>query len=1029
MHVRAWFAALVAKYNRDQPRAPKGAENGGQWVGGGVPPVRVGAAVLDLGPRDAATFHAAPDAYAADPELATSGPREIIFRDIWTPALGVREFEQALDVGMASLDTIKGLPEAHQRLLTEAKLRVMVSDELPRGLGMPSGVLGCVVGRPSPEHPTPMFLNALYTHTVAVREGIPPATMARDLTLHETGHAVDAALFWRTAPEYVGGAVSATGEMHTLVYQRGRALRKSVQADMVANPDVAPNGAMDDTTHNFAKFYNPTTQGADRATVEAWADSYAYLMGATTIRREPAAEFARRFPRTIATVQRTLHRAGLPTMRKMYHVRPDGARVLGETPEAPLVTNPTWDWLRKFDKDQPRDDAGRWTRGTGWFHGTIFPIESGSAITRGGFTRRLGTDSRAIDDMGTWWTDDPAHARKFGPRVRRANVDYHEVLQNARFLDVTTGFMEQFATPQRAMKYLGRKMTKAEVRQFVMVPSWPETGERAKYMERLREDLRAKGYDGLRWKDTAIDRAPGDTPHTMVVYWGKGGDGRVHTDLHYEDTEQVKRMIEQKFLEKSAAGPWAWLTKAREYKRHPKGDKRGGQFAPKDGAGGAAGATASDGKGKPSPEQTRRARGAGGGFDVAAWSGQSIPDRRKKWDALDPEEQDRQANAATTVKRAVSAVSGVAGAWDGAAEYGAAVQARVKTLVKEGAFHQDTARMIERSAVDFHETLLAARAPVAAARRLAESWFDHMAAQESESIARSLGDHGARHLLQDLDQSLAILKAVPGTHENSAEDRAVLFMAAAFHDAGYLTPPSRIFLDGQHPRWSAQHFNTNLRGLVREALGDGAARHTSDVIMRHYEADVDWENDAVGSAFRVADNLALFQQEKLPGMIRYVPKNKDVLVALHRKEITPEQAREQMVRNIMDQPSIHPGVKQRLTRAAMETSVILPKLTLGMYGGKVEGFGWDGADGGHLTVKMQFAPKHAPVIERVADLGTRPFTKLAEGYGYDEAALGTAMTQGRIVFKKGGKTKIVFNAGRDLTKAAREVFFAGWGRS
>lgn len=690
--------------------------------------------------------------------------------------------------------------------------------------------------------------------------------------------------------------------------------------------------------------------------------------------------------------------------------------------------------VTKYNKDQPRDDDGKWTRGTGWYHGTIFAVEG--AITRGGFSRRLGTDARAIDDMGTWWSDDPAHARKFGPRVRRANADYHELLQGARFLDVKSGFFEQFATPQRAMKYLGKKMSKAEVLTLVMRPTYPETGERARYMDRLREDLRRKGYDGIRWRDTNIDRSATDTPHTMVVYWGKGGDGTVHTDLHYEDTERVAQMIKEKWIKKSreeSGDPWAWFAKAvREYKRHPKGDKRGGQFAPKDGAGASASpASGADGagKGKTPPEQTRRARGAGGGFDTAAWTGRSIPDRRTAWDALAPEEQDRQANAAVTVKRAVSAVSGVAGAWDGAAEYGAAVKARVATLVKEGAFHQDTARMIERSAVDFHETLLTARAPVAAARRLAESWFDHMAAQESESIARSLGDHGARHLLQDLDQSLAILKAVPGTHENSAEDRAVLFMAAAFHDAGYLTPPSRVFLDGQHPRWSAQHFNTNLRGMVREALGDGAARHTSDVIMRHYEADVDWENDAVGSAFRVADNLALFQQEKLPGVIRYVPKNKDVLVALHRKEITVEQAREQMVRNIMDQPSIHPGVKQRLTRAAMETSVILPKLTLGMYGGKVEGFGWNEGDGGHLTVKMQFAPKHAPVIERVADLGTRPFTKLAEGYGYTDATLGAAMSSGRIEFKRGGKRKIVFNAGRDLTKAIRMVFGPGWGRS
>lgn len=467
---------------------------------------------------------------------------------------------------------------------------------------------------------------------------------------------------------------------------------------------------------------------------------------------------------------------------------------------------------------------------------------------------------------------------------------------------------------------------------------------------------------------------------------------------------------------------WAWLQKRYnpQQARHPKGDKRGGQFASTKGGGGVA-TPSKEGNGKapggataaPSKEQGRRPRGYGGGFNKQEWEALSIPDRKAKFAALSPEEQDRLANASTTIKRAVQGVGTLAGAW-GTGEFGADVAARTKKLVAAGAFHQDSAAMIERGAVTFHQTLLEAHAPGPAARRLAETWFDHIAAQEAESISRSLGDHGVRHLLQDADYAKRILDAVPGQQERSAETRATILMAAAFHDAGYLTPPAQTFMDGGHERWSAQHFDRNLRGQVRAALGDPAARQTMHLILTHADTDVEWAQDPIGSAFRTADNLALFQQEKLPGMIRYVPKNRAVLEDLYHGKTTVEAARLTMTKNINETKALHPGVKQRLTRAVLESGPIMPKLTLGMYGGRVEDFGWEE---NHLLVKLYAAPKHTAAIERIADLGTAQFRKLWKTYvGTGDGGIERAFESGGWTFAKGGKKAITFRAGRAIGK-------------
>lgn len=819
----------LAKYRPDQPRVPKGDPAGGQWTGGVA----------------GATGYAATIASTDGLDIGSEGARQLGMSAVSFPMPGIsiyttpgdypgayvarlhggpgyeRRSAPSIEVAGTEAAAVKGvldaLPKEHRERLAEMRTRVMFVEAPHTALERDAAISGAVLADPSrrpgagDDLPTPMFISER-----GIREAIDVLSDVgtrvgydeeRDsIVLHETGHVIDYALGVSTGAKK---GVSATGAAMLSLTRLGVNLVRAVNNDVLA----APGGVREargvlpsPMTSRFAAHYNMSAMGIDYAVAELFADSYAYLMGAPTIRTTPAVEFAIRFPRSIAAVQRILHKRGLPTVRRGY-------RIVGGKPR--LV----------------------------------------------------------------------------------------------------------------------------------------------------------------------FDRSVTSTGEEQVVEVEKG----------YNPNQP----------------------------RHPKGDPRGGKFAPK--GGGGIVATPSTEK-KPvktkvkpkDKELAQRPRGVGGNFNREEWEKLSIPDRKKAFLALSEAEQDLLANAATTVKRAVAGVGTLAGAW-GKGEFSADVATRVKALVAQGGVHQDTAAMIQRAAVQFHATLAEARAPAPAARKLAEAWFDHMAAQEMETLSRSLGDHGARHLLQDNDFAKRILDAVPGNQERSAVTRAVIMMGAAFHDTGYLTPPSQAFMDEGHPRWSAQHFQRNVRGLVRDALGEGAARDTQHLILTHSDTNVDWEKDAVGSAFRTADNLGLFQQEKLPGMVRYVPKNRAVLEDLYHKRVTPEAARITMTKNIADMPSLHPGIKQRLTRAVLESGPILPKLTLGMYGGRVESFGWEQ---NHLSVKLYAAPKHAAVIERYADLGQAQFTKLFKTYKSDQG-IAAAFDAGGWTFAQGGKNLITFKAGRAIGKLWR----------
>lgn len=379
-----------------------------------------------------------------------------------------------------------------------------------------------------------------------------------------------------------------------------------------------------------------------------------------------------------------------------------------------------------------------------------------------------------------------------------------------------------------------------------------------------------------------------------------------------------------------------------QHPRHPAGTPggRGGEFAPK--------------------------------FDMAEWGAMSMQEARDAWAKLSDFERDALADPTRSVEERIEEIL-KGRPWDALTDnFNADMVARIDQfrgdmLTNEAADH------VSALALATYDSLLVAGAGDRDARVLMAKATDYLIAQEYEACTRTLGDHGIRHLQQDAYLANEIL-TVGGLATPQA--RAMMNLAGVFHDAGYLTPPSRVFLDATHPRWSAQNYMRNVGPLVEAALGKAFSQELASIIYAHDDTALDWKRAPLKSAFTTADNFALFHAEKMPALIRYVPLNAHVLVDLGRGKLTVEAAREKMRTNI-DRSHLSENLKTALKSSVNEVSGVLPKFTLGMVGTKVERVEWV-RDHPKLTIHVHRANED---LGRVVDFNARQFRKIAETYG------------------------------------------------
>lgn len=369
-----------------------------------------------------------------------------------------------------------------------------------------------------------------------------------------------------------------------------------------------------------------------------------------------------------------------------------------------------------------------------------------------------------------------------------------------------------------------------------------------------------------------------------------------------------------------------------------------------------------------------------GRFNKEEWASMPVGDRIGKWSSLGTDEQDALADAGHSIKAIQDKRASVFGERPNSGDIEKDVHDRIAQF---GDYVPvDSSKKIETTLMELDAMLEASKADEKTRHDLVMEATDVLMIQENESLSRQLGDHGINHIKGNIDVAKEILKQVPAA--DSPQQIAEVYLSCIFHDTGYMTEPSQMFLDGGHPRWSAEHYDANVRKMVEDTLGNRSAGRISHIISTHAGTDMDWQNDPVASAVRVADNLSLFRNEKLPGLFRYLPQNIGVLEDMATKKISEGDAQRQMISNIKKSKLSQP-VKRALIRAAREVGSKTPKMTLGMLGGNIDSFEWKS---GHLKVYLR-RNREADRLQKLLELGQRQFGKFAESYGIDPKEFAT----------------------------------------
>ncbi len=380
-------------------------------------------------------------------------------------------------------------------------------------------------------------------------------------------------------------------------------------------------------------------------------------------------------------------------------------------------------------------------------------------------------------------------------------------------------------------------------------------------------------------------------------------------------------------------------------------------------------------------------------------------DPQAAWKVLAPEEKDRLSDAANSIHNRFQRESAEFSEADLTGSLDEVVSKRLAQIGDK--MMPDAHTLVAGHMKAMGQALAEAGVPEAQAKALLVRSTDALAIQEHESMGRQLGDHGARHLLGDAAMALEILRGHPSA--DSPQQTAAVYLASIFHDTGYTTEPGgTVGMDGRHPQWSKQYYDAQVGPAIAEALGQDWAAQVGRMVETHADTNLDWKNDPMASALRVADNVALFHAEKLPGLYKYVPQNIKTLMDLGAKKIDVATARAQMAKDIAG-ARVPDAVKQQLLRASQEVGQFSPKFTLGMLGGSVKRLQWQG---NYLNIMVN-RNRAAVRLQQHLDLGQRQFLKFAEAFLGEGAK--EQLGAGGFVFGKPPQLK--FTIGGEVIKA------------
>ena len=261
--------------------------------------------------------------------------------------------------------------------------------------------------------------------------------------------------------------------------------------------------------------------------------------------------------------------------------------------------------------------------------------------------------------------------------------------------------------------------------------------------------------------------------------------------------------------------------------------------------------------------------------------------------------------------------------------------------------------------------------------------------QEIESNRQQFTDHGVRHIVKNILNQKDMLDLLQSSGITvSPKDRLLAIFVMINHDVGYTTPVIRgggiegIKATKQHGVYGKK-IAEEQKDLwnVDKIFSEEEYNRGLDIIETHDSVDMDTK-DPVALTTRIADNLSLFQKEKLPSMFEYVEGAERLLVAMGvaaKKDEKEgfEKYRDQLYKKI-DKAKFSPALKRDLKAGCKEISFLTPKFTVGVLAGEISKIGKSDKSLIQVTIKHN---KFDETLQKLFDVGQQQVTKLLKDYG------------------------------------------------
>jgi hypothetical protein len=288
--------------------------------------------------------------------------------------------------------------------------------------------------------------------------------------------------------------------------------------------------------------------------------------------------------------------------------------------------------------------------------------------------------------------------------------------------------------------------------------------------------------------------------------------------------------------------------------------------------------------------------------------------------------------------------------------------------------------------------------------------------QEAETKRRSLGDHGIRHATANARNSLSMLDQLQKSGVKvTGKDKFMALSIQANHDIGYtLGKAATEARSGNEHKDNSAVVVGAEEDRYNHIFGEGSAAKFKEIVRTHDEPKLDWENDPLASSVRLADNLALFGQDKVQDLFIKSPKAMKLACKLRmavdaKDEGLQKEITSQLHDHLDSDNDIVDSDKELLHKSIDETSKMMDYTTkdiLSRYSGRLKGFAFD-KNKNTMNVDMKYSPEGHTVDMLFGDaVSANKFKGFAKDMGGGKAIEGT---KGSTIFGEQGKSRVQLN--------------------